>query len=103
MRSGAGRRSIWQAAPPQFPRGSGGREPPGCLPTFELRLALAEECRDPFLRVLRAERPAQGLALGAEPLLEVAVGRHRLDLLDRERSLLGELAGPRQCGVEQLV
>src|SRR5204863_6761075 len=35
--------------------------------------------------------------------VDVAVGTDLLDLLDRQRRLLGELARPRERGVEQLV
>jgi len=45
------------------------------------------------------ERPL----LGLDPGVEVAGGRHALDLLDRERRLAGELPGPREGRVEQLV
>ena len=38
-----------------------------------------------------------------DALVEVALGADELDLLDRQRRLLGELARPGQRGVEQLV
>src|ERR671917_54271 len=41
--------------------------------------------------------------LGLDPLVEVTLVRHALDLLERERRLPGQLARPRKRRVEQLV
>ena len=46
---------------------------------------------------------AKPARLGLRPSSSSPVARHLLDLLDRERRLLGELARPRQRRVEQLV
>src|SRR3954471_8861586 len=75
----------------------------GRLLTLELSFPLAEECADPFLRIFGLERSGKALGFVLQALVEVAVRRHALDLLDRNRGLAGELARPRQCGVEQLV
>src|SRR3954447_17656288 len=67
------------------------------------RLALGEEGADALLAVLAAEHaPERGL-LGLQAPVEVAGARHRLDLGQRQRRGLGELARPGQRGVEQLV
>src|SRR4051794_15615539 len=79
------------------------RRAAGPLLALELRLPLAEECSDPLLRILRLERRGKALRLGLQALIEVAVRRHALDLLNRDRRLAGELARPRQRRVEQLV
>src|SRR5437588_12145944 len=68
--------------------------------TLEVGLPLAEECADPFLRVLGLEGGGEPLRLVLEPLIEVAVRGDFLDLLDRQRCLAGELARPRQRRVE---
>src|SRR5438445_2145981 len=73
------------------------------LAALELRLALPEECADPLLRVLGLERRRKALCLGLEALVQVGVRRDRLDLLDGERRLFGQLARPGERGVEQLV
>src|SRR5213082_353536 len=70
---------------------------------LEVRVALAEERGNALLRVLRPEHLAERLRLDLEPLAELALVRDLLDLLDRERRLLGQLAGPGEGGVEQLV
>ena len=57
----------------------------------------------PSLGVAGAEHGGERLLLGLDPGVEVAGRRHPLDLLDRQRRLAGQLAGPRQRGVEQLV
>ena len=46
---------------------------------------------------------AKRLLLGRDALVEVALVRDLLDLLERERRLAGELARPRERRVEQLV
>src|SRR3954451_10628496 len=78
---------------------------PAVRPSFslELRRALAEEGADALLGVLGRERLLEPARLRLEALAKLAGGRHRLDLLDRDRRLLGELARPRQRRVEQLV
>src|SRR4051812_6842102 len=73
------------------------------LLALEMRRPLAEEGADALLRVLRVERRLEPARLCLEALAELAGRRHRLDLLDRDRRLLGELARPRQRRVEQLV
>src|SRR3954463_2623284 len=73
------------------------------LLALELRRPLAEEGADDLLGVLRVERGLEPPRLGLETLAELAGRRHRLDLLDRDRRLLRELARPRERGVEQLV
>src|SRR4051812_46815650 len=62
----------------------------GRLPTLELRLPLAEECADPLLRVLGLERIGEALRLRLQPLVQIAVRGHALDLLDGDRRLPGE-------------
>src|SRR5215213_9188496 len=91
-------RSPLLSGRPRAPPSAGAR-----LLALELRLPLAEECADPFLRVFGLERSGEALGFVLQALVEVAVGRHRLDLLNRERSLIRELARPRQRRVEQLV
>src|SRR3954447_1130407 len=75
----------------------------GRLLPLELSFPLAEECADPFLRVFGLERGGEALRLLLEALVEVAVRRDLLDLLDRDRRLIRKLARPRQRRVEQLV
>src|SRR5207248_5450919 len=70
---------------------------------LEARLALAEERRDALLRVLGAERLAEAVRLRLQALAELAHGRHALDLLDRDRRLLGHRPRPGQSGIEELV
>src|SRR4051812_31609514 len=82
---------------PAPPRGA------GRLLTLELSFPLAEECADPFLRVVGLERSGEALRLGLETLVEVTVRGDLLDLLDGDRRLVRELARPRQRRVEQLV
>ena len=43
------------------------------------------------------------LLLGLDPLVQVALVGDRLDLLDSERRLPGELAGPGEGGVEEFL
>jgi hypothetical protein len=68
-----------------------------------MRLPLLNERADALLCVLRAERCGKALLLGGDALVEVALVRDRLDLLDRQRWLRGELTGPVERRVEQLV
>src|SRR5437763_8999662 len=70
---------------------------------LELRLPLAQERSDPLLRVLGLERRRKALRLGLEALGDLGLRRDRLDLFDRKRRLLGQLARPGESGVEQLV
>src|SRR5688500_3540228 len=76
-----------------------------CPPSLalEARLALAEEGRDPLPGVVGAERGGEPAGLPLEAGVELGVGRDILDLLHRDRSLPGQLARPRERGVEQLV
>src|SRR4051812_18807320 len=112
-RSISARRVVWLARvrvvislrAPDFgaprPAASWARRP--WLLALELRRPLAEEGADALLGVLRVERGLEPPRLGLETLAELAGRRHRLDLLDRDRRLLRELARPRERGVEQLV
>ena len=58
----------------------------------------------PSLASSLAKAVGEALLLGLDALVEVArAPETRLDLLDRERRLPGELARPQQRGVEQFV
>src|SRR5919106_7038896 len=73
------------------------------LLALPLRGPLAEEGGNALLCVLALERGRERGLLGLDPLVEVAGVRDPLDQLGRERGLAGELAGPGDRGVEQLV
>src|SRR4051794_1960102 len=75
------------------------RGPPPLLAS-PVRRALTEECGDPLLGVLGEERRGEALLLGLDPLVEIALVGNRLDLLDGERCLLGQLACPGQGDLE---
>ena len=77
--------------------------PPGRHLPWNRRRALLQERRDPLAGVLGAEHGREALLLGLDPGVEIAGGRHPLDLLDRQRRLARELARPGERGVEQLV
>ena len=65
-----------------------------CSLALELRLALLDERADALARVLRAERRREALLLGCDALVEVALVRDRLDLLDRDRRLARRACAP---------
>src|SRR3954462_1837906 len=73
------------------------------LAALPLRLALAQEGADALLAVLALEHAREGGLLGLDAGVEIAGGRHRLDLGQRQRRRLRQLARPRQRRVEQLV
>src|SRR5918994_2946582 len=78
------------------------RRGPPLLPA-PLRGTLLKEGGDSLLAVLRQECRCEPLLLGLDPLVQVALVGDRLDLLDSERRLPGELAGPGEGGVEELL
>src|SRR3954465_188483 len=92
---------------PRSPLLSGRRPAPprgaGRLLALELSFPLAEECPDPFLRVLGLEGSGKALRLGLKTLVEVAIRGDLFDLLDRDRRLVRQLPRPRQRRVEELV
>src|SRR5919109_4781322 len=100
--SGAGLRGMCEAEMPSVRRGSGPSDQRPLLPR-PLRLALAEEGRDPLARVFGAERGREALLLGLDPLIPVGPGGDLLHLLHRHRRLAGQLASPGNRGIEQLV
>jgi hypothetical protein len=67
------------------------------------RRALAEERRDALARVLAREDLRERLLLGLQALVEIGVPGNALDLADGDRRLSGQLARPRQRGVEELM
>src|SRR5436309_10030213 len=68
-----------------------------------LRCPLPQERADSLLRVLGEERGGEALLLRLDALVQVALVRDALHLLDRDRGLAGELAGPGERRVEELV
>src|SRR5262249_44037061 len=72
------------------------------LPT-PFRAALAEEGRDALLAVVREEGGREPLLLGLDSGVEIAVVGHRLDLFHCDRRLSGQLPGPGESGVEELL
>src|SRR5207302_7693693 len=98
------RRSAPPPSRPRAPAPPGARSArcPGLL-ALPLRAALRQERADALARVLRAEHGGEALLLGPDARVEIALVRHALDLLDRERRLPAELARPLSCGVEELV
>src|SRR5436190_21013069 len=73
------------------------------LPARPTGLALAQERGDALAGVLGAERGREAALLGLDALVQIALGRDALDLLDRHRRLAAELARPGQGRVEELV
>src|SRR4051812_329851 len=73
------------------------------LLALPVRRALGEEGADALLGVLALEDAGERGLLGLDPGVEVAGGGDVLDLGQRQRRRLAELARPRQGGVEQLV
>src|SRR2546423_14609796 len=86
--------AVAEAAPARVPIASGAPE---------TRRAFAQKGVDALLGVGAGERLREGLLLCLDAGVEVARRRDALDLPQRERRLRGELARPRQGGVEQLV
>src|SRR5215217_6240839 len=70
---------------------------------LEPRPTLRQERGDPLARVIGAEGPCEPLALHAKSLVERRLRGALLDLLHRNRRLLGQLPRPCQSRVEQLV
>src|ERR687898_501739 len=70
---------------------------------LEPRPTLRQERGDPLARVIGAERACETLALYAKSLVERRLRGALLDLLHRNRRLLGQLPRPCQSRVEQLV
>src|SRR6202140_2858305 len=70
---------------------------------LKARGALAKKGGDALPGVSGAKDGGEGLLLGLDPLIEIAGAGDALDLLHRHRRLSGELARPRQSGVEQFV
>ncbi len=93
------RRADQSASQARPRRGLGGAH----VALVKLRLAPLQERRDALARVPDPNTCREALLLGLDPGVEIARGRHPLDLLDRQRRLPGELARPRERGVEQLV
>src|ERR1700688_289959 len=69
----------------------------------EMRRAFAEERGDALARVGARECLRERTLLGLDARVEIARGRHALDLPGRQRRLAGELARPLHRGVEQFV
>src|SRR6185436_16446246 len=89
---------------PTPPSGSARRGGRGrCSLALELRVALLQEGADALARVLGAEDGGECLLLGGDAVVEIALVRRALDVLQRERRLARELARPRERRVEQLV
>src|SRR3954470_24135748 len=73
------------------------------LPALPVGLALGQEGADALLAVLGLEHGGEGGLLGLDAGVDVPVGADLLDLRQRQRRRLGQLARPGQGGVEQLV
>src|SRR6185436_16809323 len=70
---------------------------------LETGAALLQESRDSLPRIRGPEHGSEPLLLGSYAFVDVALVRDRLDLLDCQRGLAGQLARPIEGDVEQLV
>src|SRR6185436_4758498 len=77
------RPSTRQPTPPSGSARRGGRGRSSLA--LELRLALLQERADALARILAAEHGGERLLLGGNAVVEVALVRRALDVLQRER------------------
>ncbi len=73
------------------------------LSPAEARRPFAEKRRDALLRVPARKHGSERALLRLDPLVQLARAGDALDLLHRDRRLTGQLARPRERGVQQLV